>query len=643
MSDCSSNEFIAFYFDDDRASEGQLRRAAEQIEEHTPYRLCDLWLSPGRRVGVLNLCVVPPAASDESFLSRLKRDWLANRPQTNRLRVRDELAILHNGYTTTPERVLERSLREDGQRLSASDAGGIASFCLVRFGGSGHERLFLWSTRPSLRVVASARGPEGWVFGTRPRLVHAVSRAFRAPSLDHGYVRAMLSGWSLGDHTPYEGTSLLSVDKLWRVQSGTCTVHDHPTPPLQREQRSIGRQCGLYRDALRTAVEPLRSLRGFELRLSGGKDSRLMAAAIAERGILPSTVVCQGPADDAPEVSVARAVAQRLGWSLKREQPIFGYRGGMFETARHNLTLADGFFATEPRHIGYAVHSLVNDVGPGLVIGHMELQKGGWAKTAKDSRQDGLAFARRKVARLRRAVILELTDAVHRTVDEYAETLQLENPAELGYWLNYRFRVGRWLTSHMLSHAKEFLPVYPLVEEKVTRVVSSAPFWQLTSERLLADTTWELAPALRDAPLIGPPYRFFLHREHAAQLKARAAAPAPAQASELVGSPSEPAAPPPAVVAPAAEAASSADPVWLDGGGARYMYRHRAQEICAHIRDGKVREELRSLLRPEAWAVIEQPTHETMLTSGLSSVLMTELLFTCYQASVLHTDGLASW
>jgi hypothetical protein len=640
MSDCANNEFIAFYFDEDRASEGQLRRAAEQIEEHTPYRVCDFWLSPRRRVGVLNLCVAPPVAAKESLLSRLRRDWLANRPQTNRLRVREELAIVHTGYTTTPERVLERSLREDGNRLSSADAGGIAAFCLVRFGGSSDERLFVWSTRPSLRVVAAARAPQGWVLGTRPRLVHALTRAFQAPSLDLGYVRAVLSGWSLADHTPYEGTSLLPVDMLWRVQSGTRTTEGHPTAPFQREQRSIRRQRVLYRDALRSAVEPLRSLRGFELRLSGGKDSRLMAAVIAERGILPSTVICQGP-PDLPEVRVAREVATRLGWSLKQAQPEFGYRGGMFATARYNLALADGFFATEPRHIGFPVHSLVGDAGPGLVVGHMELQKGGWAKTPKDTREGALALCRRKVARLRGAIAPELTEAAHRMVDEYADTVQPEDPAEYGYLLNYRFRVGRWLTSHMLSHSKEFLPVYPLVEEKVTRVVSCAPFWHLTSERLLADTTWDVAPMLRDQPLLGPPYRFVVHRQRAARAKQQAAQSPRALAPASVA----PEPPPPRVVEPAAPAPAAAPSAdrWLDARGTQFMIRERAQEICAHIRGGKIADELRALLLPAAWAVIAQPTYESMLGSGLSSVLLNELLFTCYQASVLHTDGLDSW
>ena len=532
MTDWASNEYVAFYFHDPQASQQQLARAVEQIEHHTPYRACDTWLSPGRRVGVLNLCrSTPPAADSLPPLSRLRQDWLRSRPTTNRLRVRDEHALVQTGYVTTPERRFERSLREQGEQLSCADAGGIAAFCLVRFGGSAEERLFLWSTRPSLRAIARAQAPEGLVFGTRPRLVHALSRAFAAPSLDGGYLQASLVGWSLGEHTPYQGTTLLPVDGLVRVQGGRCSLQPHPTAPFEpRADRSLRRQRVRYQRSLYEAVEPLRSLPGFELRLSGGKDSRLVAAVLAKRGIVPSTVCCHG-GPSSHEVPIAERVARALGWPLRVAKPEFGYRGGMWETVRYNLSLADGFFATEPRHVAYPIHSLLGDVGPGLVIGHIELQKGGWAKDSKQPAARSLRIAQLKATRWRDAVAPELVQAARGQVAAFAETLRDVAGSEHNYWFNYRFRVGRWLTSHFLAHAREHLPVYPLVDEKVTRVVSCAPLWQLTSERLLADTTWALAPALRDLPLLGEPYRFIVHRQRAQEQdshghRARCARPA---------------------------------------------------------------------------------------------------------------------
>ncbi|HEX6241868.1 MAG TPA: hypothetical protein VFZ61_13260 [Polyangiales bacterium] len=647
MTDYSPNEFIAFYFRDPTTAQQRLDRSVALVEAHTPYRICDVWLSPRQSVGLLNLCTKPPAKVLSGW-SRMKSEWLGAQPHFNRLRLRSQMAWLRTGYITTPERAFEGSLREDGQQLRSRDAGGIAAFCLVHWGGEGDERLFLWSTRPGLRAIASGEGPSGLVAGTRPRLVHALTRDFRAPSLDLGYIRAALNGWSLDDLTPYEGTTLLSVDRTLRVCGDRRSVEQHPTPPFRREERIFRKQWPLYRDALCEAVEPLRALRGFELRLSGGKDSRLLAAALWNRGITPTTLACQGP-EDSPEVRVARRVAEVLGWTLQRAQPSFAYRGGLVPTVRYNLGLSDGFLATEPRHLAFEVHSLTHDVGPGLVIGHMELQKGGWTQNMRQTRGYLVRLGQRKVSRWSSCVVPELAQAARNRVAEYAAGLPYAEGAEYGYWINYQFRVGRWLTSHYLSHSKEHLPVYPLIEEKVTRLVSCAPLAHLVDERLLAETTWAFAPLLRDLPTLEP-YRFVAQRETRercppaapAQTAAAIAAPVAEEAAALA-----PAAPPLLSPTPAADVATPAAPPASALSGSsppgRYIEPERLMELAEHVRTGKLREELRSLMQPSVWAVMEQPSFETMIASGVDSLRLTEFMWACYQASVLHTEGLDSW
>jgi hypothetical protein len=627
MMDYAINEFVAFYFHDERTSEGQLQHCAQQIERHTPYRVCDLWLSPRRKLAVLNLSRRTPEAQP-SLVARLKSDWLAALPRTNRLRVRRQMAIVQTGYTTSGDRRFERSIRETGGSLACDDAGGIAAFCVARFGTSGDERLFLWATRPGIRAIASAEGPEAVVVGTRPRLVHALTRDFRAPSLDLGYVRASLTGWSLADHTPYEGTTLLSVDAMLQVAAGKRSYHAHPTAGCEREERKLRRQEAMFRDALREAVEPLRALPGFELRISGGKDSRLIAAALSDQRITPTTVVCHGP-EDAPEMAVARAVAQTLGWPLQRAQPIFAYRGSLLETVRYNLSLSDGFFATEPRHLAFPVHSLVNEAVPGLVMGHMALQKGGWAQNRKETRASIVERCRQRLTRWEHAVVPELSEAVREQLEEYVAGLSVAEEADYGYWINYRFRVGRWLTSHYLSHARDQLPIYPCVDEKVTRVLSTAPLWHLVSERLLAETTWKFAPKLRQVPLFGPQFEFITERKNAAK---RAAAALRAQK------------PPASTPSPATSpATSSHKPKAVDTHGVFFPDDARAAEACAHIRTGRLREELRSLTQPAVWAVIEEPTLDRLHASQVMTMRVNEFIWNCYQASVLHTDGIDAW
>jgi hypothetical protein len=631
MTSYACNEFIAFSFREPRTSEQALRRAGEQLEQHTPYRVCDLWLSPRRRVGVLNLVAGQPQA-ERSLWTRLKNDWLASAPHTNRLRVRARMAILQTGYTTTPERRFERSIRDSGPGLVCEDAGGIAAFCLVRYDENDDERLFVWSTRPGLRVIASAEAKDALVVGTRPRLVHALTRDFRPPDLERAYLHAALNGWSCADLTPYRGTTLVPVDALLRIRGSQRSLHDHPTPRYQREARIFRKQRVIYRDALREAVAPLRSLPGFELQLSGGKDSRLLAAALFEQKIAPSSVAYQG-STSSPEFAVAEATTKALGFSLKSAIPTFAYRGGLLETVRHNMWLSDGFFATEPRHIGFPVGSLVGDPGPGLVMGHMELQKGGWAYNLTDSPDEVVERCKKSMTRWRDAVVPELSEAARRQVDAFVAALPAAENAEYGYALNYQFRVGRWLTSHYLGQSRERLPVYPLIEEKVTRVVSCAPLAHLVSERLLAETTWALAPQLRATALFGDHYRFIQER---AERKRRSAAtqverrsPVARTDGALAGTRESP--------APSQPAPAFVPPRRL------FVSEELAREASAHIMTGKLRDELRALTQAHVWQAFEDPSQERMLATGMGGQRFTELLWTYYQASVLFTDGLSAW
>jgi hypothetical protein len=354
----------------------------------------------------------------------------------------------------------------------------------------------------------------------------------------------------------------------------------------------------------------------------------LVAAALFDRGIVPSTVITHSP-EGAPEVVIAQQVAATLGWNLQRARPTFPDRSGLLQTVRYNLTLSDGFFASEPRHLAFPVHSLVGEPGPGLVIGHIELQKGGWAGRTRAGREQQIAMGKALVGRRRRSLVPELGQEAARYVDEYVAQLSPADDDDFGYWINYRFRVGRWLTSHYLSHSKQQLPVYPLVDEKVTRVVSCAPLWHLVSERLLAETTWALAPSLRQVPLLGKPYRFIQQREDKKKKRERAAAaPAPLPGSEAA----PPAAPAEVPAAPAAPAPPDHRP-----------FAPCALEASAYIRASKVRDELRELTLPAAWALIEEPSNEHARAAGVERTLLEELFWTYYQAAVLYTDGLDGW
>jgi hypothetical protein len=608
MSDYSVSEFLAFFFEHADAGRELLQRAAEQVEALFPYRVCDSWLSPRGEIGLLNLCT---GAHSGLATGSEPLGSVPSAPPANRLRVCERFAWLQAGYTTSAPERWESTLRASTGELRCDDAGGIAAFCVATFGGGRPEQLFLWSTRPGLRVIARAENARMLVAGTRPYMVHRIARDGACARPEHRYVLASLAGWSPSDLTPYEETSLLPVDDMLCIGSGGRALLDHPTPAYDRPPYgSLREHRPRYVSALREAVEPLRSLPGFELRLSGGKDSRLVAAALYDRGVEPSTVACHGHVAEW-EAPTARRVAEALGWTLKSAVPEFAYRDSdIVETVRHNLGLSDGFFATEPVQSPYPQFGASGERGPGLVLGHIELQRGGWAMRMSGPRSKGLAVARKKLTPYRDCVVPALADAATRELDDFVATVDASSAPEYLYWLNYRFRVCRWLTSHYLALSKRLLPVYPLLDEKVVRVVSNTPLHLLVSEELVFATTCALAPQLRRVPLFMARYRFEAKvpsLRHLCGYRSRA----PLQPAQ---------------------------------GTSGYVKRELirpgpvARVLCEHIRTGPLREELREATRPAIWRAIERPDKERLDACAVPQRVLSQYLWTCFQASVLFSD-----
>src|SRR6202041_297865 len=98
-------------------------------------------------------------------------------------------------------------------------------------------------------------------------------------------------------------------------------------------------------DALVAAVAPLRDADApVQLSLTGGKDSRLIAAALVKAGV-PVTAVTHGFADH-PDVVVAAEIARRLGIEhVVRTPTAPGQRVDVLGRIRATVLVADGMLS----------------------------------------------------------------------------------------------------------------------------------------------------------------------------------------------------------------------------------------------------------------------------------------------------------
>ena len=232
-----------------------------------------------------------------------------------------EAAIGCPGYLGEPGD-LERLLRADDPGATADECSGV--FGLFRAGQRGFQAV---TTAVRLHPVyhASVRdegaGLPGDVHlaGNRALLVHAAAQAIRGRrgAIDHAGIALqslVRSGYFLGDDTPFDGVSALPAHATLEVGSRGSRVTRRELPggagiPRGRARRELQRQ---FDDSLLATVRPLRLFdEPISLSLTGGRDSRIVAAALHAGGV-PFRTVTSG-FDDHPDVVLARRIADLLG------------------------------------------------------------------------------------------------------------------------------------------------------------------------------------------------------------------------------------------------------------------------------------------------------------------------------------------
>jgi hypothetical protein len=151
-----------------------------------------------------------------------------------------------------------------------------------------------------------------------------------------------------------------------------------------------------------------------------------------------------------------------------------------------------------------------------------------------------------------------------------------------------------------------------LVDERVVRLLSSTPLQQLSSESLVFSAISQLAPQLTSIPLFNDRFRF------------EAKGPSPRFAAGY----------------------QERQPIARSH--TTYLKREIlmpgdiAQNLCDHIRNGRLGPMIKECSSAAVWSIIENPKEDRLVASGLPQKVLASYLWTCYQASILHTDGLVS-
>ncbi len=368
-------------------------------------------------------------------------------------------------------------------------------------------------TRAGQAVIIADRA--SWAAATAGRLGDA------DPLL---YAGLLGPGYPLGAVTPFAGVRALGPATTCRAAGGEITETDHAqlSSPDPGDPEAAARVAA----ALVQAVTPLRDVPGpIELSLTGGKDSRLIAAALARAGV-PVHARTYGFAHH-PDVIIAARVARELGLEHEIAQPrtTVGGPGGAAGAAaglspvpspgpaavqevdvlgrlRATVLVADGMlsaFENVGRPDPDAATAAIAIGGHGG-----ELLRGGYAKIIPGSaarRAAGSAELLRRLT-LRRVPLLRARwrAGYVASVAPWAAAVAAHPQATLDdfYLVN---RAGRWSAAARQAYAIRSVMAQPFFDDGVVRAARSAPLPERLDDRLVRGAIGALCPALLDIPL----------------------------------------------------------------------------------------------------------------------------------------------
>jgi hypothetical protein len=358
------------------------------------------------------------------------------------------------------------------------------------------------------------------VVGSRALLVHLVARAAQtglvAPEVDMDVMSLqpmVRHGFFPNDETPFFGVRALpNAAVLSCRRDGSTRVDQIPFPvpePAPRTATEARVRVARLADALLAAAQPL-ALHDEPVRLglSGGRDSRLMAAVLRGAGV-PLRAQTHGLADD-PDVLLATRIARTLG--IEHKLLLTGGDGRPEEiTVEHPLVRAhrvirvcEGMTSAYEQICGYAPYLME----PRTSGSGGETLRGGFLYDQDDVTPHALRRRVRSVflagEKFLTAAANERARALHESWAARAETDGFDVLDKLYLF----FRTGRWIVG---SHTATLMnsPYYhPFLDNRVVRETLSLPAEWRHSEEVIFRLIETLAPELANIPPEGKRWRF---------------------------------------------------------------------------------------------------------------------------------------
>jgi Asparagine synthase len=345
----------------------------------------------------------------------------------------------------------------------------------------------------------------------------AAAVAGRLGEPDPVMVAAFLAlGYPVGAATAFRGVQTLGAQRQLTVTAGRLIAS-----PAQRDGAAAGSYeavaaAGSYEAVAAALVEAVRPLgeRGVpvELSLTGGKDSRLIAAALTAARV-PFRARTHGFASH-PDVIVATMIADKLGIEHVVTEPRAAApeqapdEADVLARLRSAVLVSDGMLSAF-ENVGRPDPPVTTE--PVQTGGHGgELLRGGYAPAAWTSRRPARAWSEARGTELFRRIVTRRLSLVRpaaagaylASLAPFAAALPRGPLRTLDnfYLVN---RAGRWSAAARQAYLLREPLVQPFFGDQVVRAARAVPLPDRITDRLHRGVLERLCPELLDLPLAG--------------------------------------------------------------------------------------------------------------------------------------------
>ncbi|MFD4959677.1 glycosyltransferase [Microbacterium sp. NPDC058389] len=356
-----------------------------------------------------------------------------------------------------------------------------------------------------------------WVLSSRAILAHMIGSGAVQPEFDLAALVTMPSkGYIVGSGTPYGGVSTLGVAEQ-AIMTPRGERRHSAVPVSEAGRADLGladwdRTVSATADALVRAFDPLAG-GDVHLALTGGRDSRVIAAALAHHTGIGVTTHTMGVPRD-PDVILAAEIAALSGWSHEIKAPNRSATEGSTLLAEHPIDRI-----TRVLDVHDAMNSAwddIEDYGDVVPLPIMsgvggEILRGGLVLTSHARMTP--ALAQKEVA----AALGNGKFISQSYVSSYglnyvgmAET----SPFQAIDDFYYHERNGRWVASRRMGARFRRRVIDPLLDNRFireTRQIDPSIRW---AEMLAFELIDRLHPSLRDLRMEGNRWRFEREQPH---------------------------------------------------------------------------------------------------------------------------------